>query len=209
MTGKQLEDTLITKGVSQRWLADKMGVTESAVSNWIKRGIPLKKKGVICDVLGIDTFDTGSGVYTENRSEYKENSVLNIDIMEDTASAGHGNDVVCDKTKTVSISRSILSVESSKNLMVVRVDGRSMSPTINHGECVVINTKETSFVGDNLYVLNYANNLMVKRLQFNPSNNSIDIISDNPSYKNYTINLSEDQQYFKIVGLVVSVITKI
>ena len=41
MTGRDLMILLYDRGVSQRELADRLGVTESAVSQWVRRKGPI------------------------------------------------------------------------------------------------------------------------------------------------------------------------
>ena len=50
-----LKDILISKGVKQKWLANKMGVSEVTVSNWCKQKSDPSKQNLkrISDVLEI------------------------------------------------------------------------------------------------------------------------------------------------------------
>lgn len=86
--------------------------------------------------------------------------------------------------------------------------GTSMLHTIMPNEYVIIDSCINRYVGDDLYVMNFAGNLLVKRLQFDPVLNSIDIISDNPQYTNYKLNMNEDQSHFHIIGRVVTTIRR-
>ncbi|WP_084404265.1 helix-turn-helix domain-containing protein [Flavobacterium tegetincola] len=50
-----LKEILKTKGVKQKWLASKVGVSEVTVSNWVKeKTVPSQKHlDKLCEVLNI------------------------------------------------------------------------------------------------------------------------------------------------------------
>ena len=52
-----LKDILKVKGVKQKWLAQKLGVSEVTVSNWVKekRTPSPKHMEKICEILNIST----------------------------------------------------------------------------------------------------------------------------------------------------------
>lgn len=67
-------------------------------------------------------------------------------------------------------------------LCVVDVDGDSMEPTLHHGDHVLADTRQKEPKRDGIYVIYYDDHLMVKRLQYNPIERRVSIISDNPNY---------------------------
>jgi len=208
-TGEDLTRRLEELDMPKQDFADMMGVQASAISNWLARGVPPKKIKQVCELLNIQSSLDKEFISedTQEDTNIKIPKLRNI-----TVSAGAGFDVnnidetIYDGTLIIDTKDVIKNGNVADSLIAVRVDGRSMSPTLNHNEWVVVNKDKTAYIGDNLYVVNYAGNLLVKRLQYDPSLNSIEIISDNPSYKNYKINLSEDQQYFQIIGLVITIL---
>lgn len=197
------------KNISQTDLASMIGEKNiQTVNNWFTRGrIPNKKIPIVMNALGIDLKDIICKSENENKNESLVVPYYNI-----SASAGSGLDVdnidELPRNKDIIIKRDGLQFSKESNLMSINVVGKSMLPTIMPDDIVIIDTAINSYKGDNLYVLNYAGNLLVKRLQFNPANNSIMVISDNPEFKSFSINLNEDQSSLIILGSVVSTIRK-
>jgi len=193
--------------ISQTDLASMIGEKNiQTVNNWFTRGnIPKKKIPIVMNALGIDIKDI---VSNKNISDYS----LKIPYINISASAGLGYEVDSldefPKNADITIQRDGLQFSKESNLMSLNVVGKSMLPTIMPDDIVIIDTAINRYTGDNLYVLNYAGNLLVKRLQFNPATNSIMVISDNPEFKSFSINLNEDQSSLIILGSVVSTIRK-
>ncbi|MDD2467734.1 MAG: S24 family peptidase [Desulfobulbus sp.] len=67
---------------------------------------------------------------------------------------------------------------SAKNLVLMRVQGDSMHPTIQDGDTVMIDTGRVSIKEGMLYALRFNSTIMVKRLAFR-TGGRIQIISDN------------------------------
>lgn len=204
---EKIVEFMKNNNISQTELAERIGEKNiQTVNNWFTRGsIPNKKIILVMNALGIDIKNIISGVELKNSS-------LVIPYIEISASAGFGFEVdnldEFPRNKDITIQRDGLQFSKESNLMSLNVVGKSMLPTIMPDDIVIIDTAINSYKGDNLYVLNYAGNLLVKRLQFNPSTNSIMVISDNPEFKSFSINLHEDQSSLIILGSVISSIRK-
>jgi phage repressor protein C with HTH and peptisase S24 domain len=67
---------------------------------------------------------------------------------------------------------------SAKNLVLMRVQGDSMHPTIQDGDTVMIDTGRVSIKEGLLYALRFNSTIMVKRIAFRPGGRIL-IISDN------------------------------
>ena len=78
--------------------------------------------------------------------------------------------------------------------------GESMEPTIRAGEMVLVDRSATRPT-DGIYVVRLEGDLLVKRLQRLPGN-QIEVSSDNPLYKSFTVHL-DDGIDFAIIGRVV------
>lgn len=88
---------------------------------------------------------------------------------------------------------------SVKNLVLMRVLGGSMNPTIQDGDTVMIDTGRTDVKEGMLYALRFDSTIMVKRLAFRPGSR-IQIISDNrQEYEPYEADLRE----LHIIGQVI------
>lgn len=210
ITGESLGRRLKEVNMQKQELADALNVSPTAVSNWLIRGVPNNKARQVMSVLKME------GIIDDKKNNCEELEGNNIEIPKlrnIAVSAGIGFNIdsvdldLYDGTLTLDTKDIMGNRSDLCSLVAIRVDGRSMSPTLNNDEWVIVNKAKRTYIGDNLYVVNYAGNLLVKRLQYDPSTNSIEIISDNPSYKNYKVNLNEDQQYFQIIGLVTKILT--
>lgn len=210
ITGESLERRLKEVSMQKQELADALSVSPTAVSNWLIRGVPNNKVRQVMSVLKMESIIDDEKF---NCEEFEGNNIEIPKLRNIAVSAGIGFNIdsvdldLYDGTLTLDTKDIMGNRSDLCSLVAIRVDGRSMSPTLNNDEWVIINKAKRAYIGDNLYVVNYAGNLLVKRLQYDPSTNSIEIISDNPSYKNYKVNLNEDQQYFQIIGLVAKILT--
>jgi phage repressor protein C with HTH and peptisase S24 domain len=72
------------------------------------------------------------------------------------------------------------------NLSIVRVEGDSMSPTLNAGDEILIDLGDcTERLRDGIYVLRIDDALVVKRLALNPIGRRVTVQSDNPAYPDW------------------------
>ena len=156
------------------------------------------------NALGIDVKDLLPQKYSSDE--------IIVKIATISAGAANALDVNCIDEFTndgaVVLQSKNLSYSDRNALIAIPVNGKSMLPTLLPDDMVVIDMKANFYSGDDLYVFNYAGNLLVKRLQYNPAINSFRVISDNKAYETYSINLSEDQSFFNIVGRVISTISR-
>ncbi|MEE3716971.1 helix-turn-helix transcriptional regulator [Tumidithrix elongata RA019] len=140
-------------------------------------------------------------------SEYSDTPALgynlaHIPVYDILAGAGNGS-YAGDIVQILGFERSWLRSEfgAVESLEGVRVSGDSMEPTLKSGDVVLVNRSDHA-PKDGIYVLRIEHDLFVKRLSRLPSN-KIEVISDNPSYSNYTIDLSNPPTDFQIIGRVV------
>jgi phage repressor protein C with HTH and peptisase S24 domain len=72
------------------------------------------------------------------------------------------------------------------NLSIVRVEGDSMTPTLNAGDDILVDLGDAGErLRDGIYVLRIDDALVVKRLALNPLGRSVTIQSDNPAYPDW------------------------
>ena len=75
---------------------------------------------------------------------------------------------------------------SPANLSVVRVEGDSMSPTLNSGDEILVDLGDsTDRLRDGIYVLRVEDALVVKRLALHPMGRRVTVQSDNPAYSDW------------------------
>ena len=74
----------------------------------------------------------------------------------------------------------------SDKLSIVRVEGDSMSPTLNAGDDILVDLGDCNErLRDGIYVLRADDALVVKRLALNPMGRRITVQSDNPAYPDW------------------------
>ncbi len=72
------------------------------------------------------------------------------------------------------------------NLSIVRVEGDSMSPTLNDGDDILVDLGDCADrLRDGIYVLRADDALVVKRLALNPMGRRVTVQSDNPAYPDW------------------------
>ncbi|MFA9948759.1 S24 family peptidase [Dentiradicibacter hellwigii] len=77
-----------------------------------------------------------------------------------------------------------------KDLVLIRVAGESMLPTLRDGDVILINQSLTQPDTDGIYIMRMGDMLLVKRLQLLPGG-QISVISDNPTYRPWTLDISK------------------
>jgi phage repressor protein C with HTH and peptisase S24 domain len=71
-------------------------------------------------------------------------------------------------------------------LSIVRVEGDSMSPTLNPGDEILVDLGDCADrLRDGIYVLRVDDALVVKRLALNPMGRRVTVQSDNPAYPDW------------------------
>jgi phage repressor protein C with HTH and peptisase S24 domain len=88
-----------------------------------------------------------------------------------------------------------------KELVLVSVQGDSMSPTLNEGNLMLLDKREGRVRNDGIYVIQREADLIAKRLQ-RGFDGSVMIKSDNPAYETQTIQESQANE-LSIIGRVV------
>ena len=79
-----------------------------------------------------------------------------------------------------------LTATPAGSLSIVRVEGDSMSPTLNDGDDILVDLGDCGDrLRDGIYVLRVDDALVVKRLALNPMGRRITVQSDNPAYPDW------------------------
>jgi len=79
-----------------------------------------------------------------------------------------------------------LTPSSPTNLSIVRVEGDSMSPTLNAGDDILVDLGDgPERLRDGIYVLRIDDAVVVKRLALNPLGRRVTVQSDNPAYPDW------------------------
>jgi phage repressor protein C with HTH and peptisase S24 domain len=91
---------------------------------------------------------------------------------------------------------------SAKDLVVIRIVGDSMSPTIRDGALVLVDTSQEHARADGIYVVMVDGHLVAKRLQKDLAGGGLYIRSDNPAYREQYLT-AEQAENISIIGRVI------
>lgn len=169
-----LKHWIKVKAKSQVFLAEELGVTEAAVSQWCKGAklptIPKIQK--ICEVLHIDMSDL-----MQERDKVKISATYNIPIFA-SASAGfgaYGNNEIIGY-----FPYNAKNEEEASQMLCVIVEGDSMSPEIKDGDTLIVRRQTSIDSGDTAIVRIDEDTFYVKEVKYDK--NSVTLHSVNPYY---------------------------
>lgn len=121
------------------------------------------------------------------------------------ASAGGGNEIddikAYETGELMPIAKAFFKTPPKKELNAIEISGESMMPMLHDGDWVIF-CDDGEFRGDGLYVVNFSGQLMAKVLQLSPKG-ELKIISVNPNFASYEIDINETQEHFRIIGKVI------
>lgn len=156
---------------------------------------PINDLGKVADYMGITVPLLVQGKLIPDEMLY-----ANIPYISQKLSAGYGEPEIDNSLSSVIIPKSVLKTNNIENIYAATVKGDSMiGANLYSGDTVCF--KKNLIEGDGIYVIYYLNDYYVKRLQFNPFENKVFIISENPKYKTFEINA--DNENLTIVGKVI------
>ena len=79
-----------------------------------------------------------------------------------------------------------LTAAPAEALSMIKVQGDSMSPTLNDGDDILLDTSQCGQpLRDGIYVLRVEDSLLVKRLAVHPLGKAVTVQSDNPAYPDW------------------------
>jgi phage repressor protein C with HTH and peptisase S24 domain len=107
---------------------------------------------------------------------------VEIELLDQEAAAGHGRDAADYPGKSAfQVPRGLIAPYRPERLQAVYVAGDSMADEkINDGDIVIFHPGLTE--GNGIFVVSIGNTLVVKRVDFDPLNQTVILISANPAY---------------------------
>jgi SOS-response transcriptional repressor LexA len=188
-------------GLSKKDFADSLGLSFSMnyqiSSGRIKLPRDLLDRLAQVHNVNLHWFLTGQG------QSGLESNTAEIELLDQEAAAGQGRELADYIEKQyIPILYDFLRPHNPKNLKAVFVSGDSMiDERINNGDIAIFNIKQTE--GNGIFVVSVGNTLLVKRVDFDPANKTIELISANPAYepRRYT---GAELEEIKIEGRVVA-----
>lgn len=176
---------------------EKLGFSPAYFSALKGRGttFSINDLGKVADYMGISVSQLIQGQLVPREKIYEQ-----IPYISQKISAGSGEPEIESDITTVLVPKNLLKINNPENIYAATVKGDSMiGANLYSGDTVCF--KKNYIEGDGIYVIYYLNEYYVKRLQFNPFENKVLIISENPKYKTFEINA--DNENLIIVGKVI------
>ena len=171
-------------------LSRMLGRNAAYIQQYVRRGVPRRlreeERGKLARYFGIPETLLG-GPVGETPSADGLVSVKRHPVM---VSAGPGAIVTEELGKPCFAFDErwlkALTPTSPSNLSIVRVEGDSMSPTLNAGDDILVDLGDSmERLRDGIYVLRIDDALVVKRLALNPIGRRVTVQSDNPAYPDW------------------------
>ncbi len=130
-----------------------------------------------------------------------------LPLIEMNASAGYGSLIEEKATAKDFIAFAKnwiteITITSPEHLLVFTVKGDSMEGEIHDGDLLIVNETMNDLGVEGTYVVCIDDRLYVKTLQRIPGN-KIQVVSKNPKYPPFVVDLNSEAEHFQIIGKVI------
>ncbi len=197
-----LERLIMENGDDYAGLSKLVGRNAAYIQQYINRGTPKKlpeaERGILARYFGVDETVLG-GLAPLSQSS----GIRLIPKLAVGASAGPG---AINEAETlagkIGFDEKWLRKQGldPAKLSLIRVEGDSMSPTLNHGDDIMVDNRAAlAAPRDGIHVIRLDDALMVKRIAHGPAGR-VSVLSDNPAYPGWP---DVDGASVTIVGRVV------
>lgn len=197
-----LERLILENGDDYAGLSKLVGRNAAYIQQFIKRGTPKKlpeaERGILARYFGVDETVLGGRAPPSQSS-----GIRLIPKLAVGASAGPGS---INEAETlagkIGFDEKWLRKQGldPAKLSLIRVEGDSMSPTLNHGDDIMVDNRAAlAAPRDGIHVIRLEDALMVKRIAHGPAGR-VSVLSDNPAYPGWP---DVDGASVTIVGRVV------
>ncbi len=182
-----LERLILESGEDFAGLSKLVGRNPAYIKQFIKRGTPKKlpetERGILARYFGVDEVLLGKSADTEVTSGIRLIPKLAVGA---SAGAGAMHDVEALAGKIGFDEKWLrrMGLDPAK-LSLIRVEGESMSPTLNNGDDIMVDNRAAAQAArDGIHVIRLDDMLMVKRLAQGPLGR-LSVLSDNPNYPDW------------------------
>ncbi len=197
----------LSSGLTQKWLAEEVGIRENSLSNMIRRGSMPKADTAyrIAHVLGLNLgvllgIDHPDQLYHPEGGTSEEEPTYLVALDD---SYEHDPYPVGDPADTVTMVRVLKRIGSGlppDRLRAVQIRGDSMKD-IHLVENDIAIYAHGPARNNGLYAIRLGREVLIKRLEFNNLDNTVKIISENSRYSPITAQL--DHKQLQVLGKVV------
>jgi phage repressor protein C with HTH and peptisase S24 domain len=185
-----LERLCIDRGEDFAGLSRMLGRNPAYVQQFVRRGVPKRLKeeerrklaryfSISETLLGGPPEESGNpdGLLSVKRHLVMASAGPGAIVTEEVGKPYFGFDERWLKALTSA---------ATHDLSIVRVEGDSMSPTLNSGDDILVDLSDASArLRDGIYVLRVDGALLVKRLALHPMGRRVTVQSDNPAYPDW------------------------
>jgi phage repressor protein C with HTH and peptisase S24 domain len=200
-----LERLCVERGEDFAGLSRMLGRNAAYIQQYVRRGVPKRLKEEERRKLAryFSISETLLGGPAENVRG--PNGLVTVQRQPVSVSAGPGAIVAEELGKPYfgfdERWLKALTSTTADRLSIVRVEGDSMSPTLNAGDDILVDPVDSAErLRDGIYVLRIDDALVVKRLALHPMGRRLTVQSDNPAYPDWP-DCSLDQ--IQVIGRVI------
>jgi phage repressor protein C with HTH and peptisase S24 domain len=178
-----LERLCVERGEDFAGLSKMLGRNPAYIQQFVRRGVPKRLKEE-------ERRKLESALGGPVEGPYAPDGMVTVTRQPVAASAGHGAHVAEEFGKPYlgfdERWLKALTATPPDRLSIIRVQGDSMSPTLNAGDDILVDLDDAGGrVRDGIYVLRADEALVVKRLALNPLGRRVTVQSDNPAYPDW------------------------
>lgn len=179
MDGKWLKQLLVEKNKTQRALAAYLGLEPEKIN----RIIHGKRK------LSAQEYIKAQHFFGDKTMQFKVEEIIDvvhIPLYDVRVAAGVGAPMgEAMVEKHISVGRTYIEQYTQtqiSKLAFIKVEGDSMSPTVNDKEIVLFDFSVNKYVGPGIYLIILADVAHIKRIGYDLAQKSFLVTSDNPAY---------------------------
>ncbi|EOE5319093.1 XRE family transcriptional regulator [Providencia rettgeri] len=208
----RLNTAMQRAGYTQFALAKAVGMAQSSINQLLNKAGGSRKTVEIAKVLGVraEWLASGEGPmlpseqysveHLTDTNDLTTNDSYTVDLMDIEYSCGPGSyhsdfpDIIRSISLEPEFALSIFGGRPASSMKAINAQGDSMQGTIDPEDLVFIDVTVKKFEGDGVYAFTFGGSSHIKRLQ--KIKNYLIVLSDNPAYKEWKIDESEEEQLF-------------
>jgi phage repressor protein C with HTH and peptisase S24 domain len=191
---------------------DKLAKALETDSQWLMFGVTNNVQSENVQIKASNLFDSESKLSSTDLGEIQPTTFIDIPVYDINFAAGEGSFTDCAEIlfhypiPTLMLEKHRI---HSTDVLIARVSGDSMEPTLNNGDLVLINTSVKKALSNKILAFVFDDSLRVKRF-FHKLDRSWVIMSDNED-KNRYADESVSQlsvNHLQIIGQVINIVDR-